>query len=317
MGIKNLFKIIKKYSPNSIKDCTIKSYTNKTLAIDACLMIYKSVFALKHNGYDLKNDDIITTHIHTLLVKILGFMKYQILPIFVFDGESPIIKEQTIAHRKEYRKLMLDKYNEAITHDEKKKYFYRKAGITNKQMDQCKDLIKLFGFPVIECKGEADPVCAYLAKAKMVDAIVTDDMDILLFGGTHILKNFTIDEKKKFQEINLAKMLTQLELSHEQLIELGILLGTDYNTIKGLGTMTAYKKIKEYGNIHTIIENNIVNIDFDYKIISKYFAIKIKLDKTKLNKKKPDYVKIFAYLQNMKFSKEYMSKYITKAMNYQ
>src|SRR5438309_11975475 len=115
MGIKNLMKIIKKYAYQSIKTTKITDYQNKILGIDSNLMIYKVIFAIRKNGYDLKNDEIIVTHIHAILQKLVAFIKYNIIPIFVFDSMYPAIKEQTMKVRKKFREFLEQKYNKSIT----------------------------------------------------------------------------------------------------------------------------------------------------------------------------------------------------------
>lgn len=120
MGIKNLMKIIQKYAPNSIQYTKVDKYENKIIAIDFSLMIYKLIFSIRMNGYDLKNGEIIVTHLHALLLKIKGFAKYSITPIFVLDGMPPKIKEDTLKRRSEFQKFMKMKYYKAVTQDEKK-----------------------------------------------------------------------------------------------------------------------------------------------------------------------------------------------------
>jgi flap endonuclease-1 len=129
MGIKNLMKIIQKYAPNSIKYTKISDYKNKIIAIDGNLMLYKNIFAIRLNGYDLKNDEIVVTHLHSLLLKFQGFVRYNIIPVFVFDGMPPKIKENTMKQRTEFQNFMKMKYYKAVTQDEKKKYYFMKSDI--------------------------------------------------------------------------------------------------------------------------------------------------------------------------------------------
>ena len=164
MGIKNFMKIIQKYSPDAITYNKITHYQNKILAIDANLMIYKMIFAIRKNGYDLKNGEVIVTHLHTTLQKINGFIKYNITPVFVFDGMAPQLKKATLQKRKEFQQYMEQKYYKAVTQDEKKKYYFMKSKITLQEILDVMELIKLFGYQVIEAPEEADSQLAYLIK---------------------------------------------------------------------------------------------------------------------------------------------------------
>ena len=78
MGIKNFFKVVRKYAPSAIKQTNITKYAGKKIGIDANLMLYKLIFAIRKHGYDLKNDGVITTHIHTTLLKLIAFKRYGI-----------------------------------------------------------------------------------------------------------------------------------------------------------------------------------------------------------------------------------------------
>ena len=287
MGIKNLMQIIKRYSPNAIEYHKIHEYKNKVIGIDANLMIYKMIFAIRLNGYDLLNKDIIVTHIHSLLLKLRGLIKYNITPVFVFDGMHPKIKSQVIEQRKEFHNFMQQKYYNAITQDEKKKYYFMKSKITYEEIKECMEIIKMFGFTIVESPEEADSQLAELIKHNKVDYIVTDDMDILIFGGNKILKNFTVSDKKKIQEINLDKIKKETQLDQSQIIDLAILLGCDYcPSVKGVGTIGSYKLMQEYKDLEKVIKRKKVNLSYDYIEARKYFKNPpvIDADKIKINK---------------------------------
>lgn len=287
MGIKNLMQIIKRYSPNAIEYHKIHEYENKVIGIDANLMIYKMIFAIRLNGYDLLNKDIIVTHIHSLLLKLRGLIKYNITPVFVFDGMHPKIKSQVIEQRKEFHNFMQQKYYKAITQDEKKKYYFMKSKITFEEIKECMEIIKMFGFTIVESPEEADSQLAELIKHDKVDYIVTDDMDILVFGGNKILKNFTVSDKKKIQEINLDKIKKEIQLDQSQIIDLAILLGCDYcPSVKGVGTIGSYKLMQEYKDLEKVIKRKKVNLSYDYIEARKYFKNPpvIDADKIKINK---------------------------------
>lgn len=319
MGIKNLMQIIKRYSPQAIEYHKINEYQNKIIGIDANLMIYKMIFAIRLNGYDLMNKDIIVTHIHSLLLKLKGMIKYNITPVFVFDGMHPKIKSQVIEQRKEFQNFMQQKYYKAVTQDEKKKYYFMKSGITYEEIKECMEIIKFFGFTIVESPEEADSQLAELIKHDKIDYIVTDDMDILVFGGNKILKNFTVSDKKKIQEINLDIMKKEVKLNQTQIIDLSILLGCDYcPSVKGVGTIGAYKLMQEYGDLEKIIKHKRVSLTYDYIDARKYFknppvinANKIKInkfDKSNVNKKElKDFLEKHGYKE--KYINDLFSKF--------
>ena len=318
MGIKNLIKVVQKYAPNAITFGNIMNYKGKVLAIDANLMIYKVTYAIRKNGYDLKNNDTIVTHIHGMMQKLVAFNKYNIKPIFVFDSAPHRMKEHTIKDRKKLREKFVQKYDEAITQDEKKKYFYIKSGIKENEINDIIELINVFNYPIIEAAEEADAELAYLTKNKLVDAVVTDDMDILVFGGTLILKNFSIAEKRKIQVISLDKLLKDAKLSQNQLIDIAIILGCDYcSSVHGVGPIRSYQLIKEHGSLSNMIKDNVIELNIDYNEVKNYFKnppinknsindIKVLKEKN-INKRQ-----LKKYLKEKQFKDKYIDSVLTK-----
>lgn len=313
MGIKNLIKVIDKYAPSSIKLTKINKYTNKIIAIDFSLLIYKMIYAIRKQGYDLKNGNIVTTHIHSLLLKIRGFIKYNITPVFVFDGVSPNIKEETLKKREEFHKIMQIKYYKAVTQDEKKKYYFMKSEITYQEIKDCMELIELYGYTIIVAPEEADGQLANLIKNNKVDYIATDDMDILAFGGNKILKNFTVDLKRDIQEINLDKFKKEANLTQNQIIDISIMLGCDYLPgFKCIGPVKSYNLIKKYSYIDNVLKKEGLDITYNYKEAQKYFknppiidSKNIKINKIKINK---DGLKIF--LKKFGYNKKYIDLFL-------
>lgn len=308
MGIKNLIHIINK--TNAIKTKSILDYKNKVLGIDANLMIYKIVYAIRKNGYDIKNNGMIVTHIHGFLRKLVSFKKYNIGAIFVFDGLPPKLKEQTMINRKKIKMALSLKYEKAMSQDEKKRYYYHKSDITSDEIFDVMNLIRIFGFPIIESKNEseADIVLAELSNKGMIDAIVTDDMDILVFGGNHILKNFSIDNKKKFQEISLTTFLSDSQLTLAQLIDIAILIGCDYcDKSKGVGPITAYNLIKEYGSISKLVKNKIIDMPTNYKEVKQLFEHKTnETNKFKYKEMKINFDQLEMFLNERSFKDKYV-----------
>jgi flap endonuclease-1 len=228
MGIKNFIKYVEKNAKNALIYSSIDKYKNKTIGIDTNLLIYQLVYAIRKHGYDIKKGNKIVTHIHALNLKLKAFVRFNIKAIFVFDSGYPDIKRGTLEKRTEIKKKLIEKYKNDKTDKGKRIYYYIKTNITQKEINDCKELIKIFGYPIIDAKEEADSQLAYLYKNKLIDYIVSNDMDILLFGGGKILKNFSIDPKKTIIEINLKVLLKELNMDQTQLIKLGMQLGCDY-----------------------------------------------------------------------------------------
>jgi len=304
MGIKNLLKFLSEY-PEIINNQINNTYYGKKIAIDISILMYQVVIAIRNSGSDLTNDKgEITSHILGLFNKTLGFLERGIIPVYVFDGKPPQLKQKILDVRKQIRKKALEKLSEAQTQSEKIKYLKRSVWISREQTDQCRELLSLMGIPYIDAPEEADSELAYLCKTNMVWAVLTEDMDILTFGSPRIIRNLTSSKKAPI-EIELSKVLNKLKLSHEQFIELCILFGCDYCPsvcdIKGSELYSIYSKhknieltLKELVNLGYQIPEN-----YDYNDAKKYFlnsTHNTKLPKFEL--KKPDYDLLINLLVN-------------------
>jgi flap endonuclease-1 len=248
MGIKCLLKFITEQ--NIIKSINNKNYKNKKVAIDISILIYKIVISIRSSGADYTNQQgCITSHILGLFNKTIDLLHSGIIPIYVFDGKPPSLKNKIIDDRRKSRLKALEKMKIAETNEDKVKYFKKSFSIKKLQWKQCIDLLDMMGIPYILAKEEADSQCAYLAREGFVDAVLTDDMDILTFGSPKIVQNLT-SHKIQTKEIILDDILTKLELTHDQFIDYCILLGCDYCVgLTDVKYNIIYQYFKQYKNI--------------------------------------------------------------------
>jgi flap endonuclease-1 len=196
-----------------------------------------------------------------------------------------------------------DKMENAETEEERIKYLKRTVSISKIQWQQCKDLLTMMGIPFIQAPEEADSQCAYLAKNGFVDAVFTEDMDILTFGSPKIVRNLT-SHKVESTEIVLDDILKNLELNQDQFIDFCILLGSDYSSgITNIKPDVILNYYKKHTNIKDTIEHmkkdniNIPN-DFNYEETKNYFLnptiLEVSNETFKL--KKPDNIKLLKNL---------------------
>lgn len=303
MGIKNLLKFLSNYS-QVIKEKNPKDFYGKKIAIDISILMYQVVIAIRTTGSDLTNDKgEVTSHILGLFNKTVSFLEKGIIPVYVFDGKPPHLKQKILETRKLIRKKAIEKLSDAQNEKDKIKYLKRSVWISKVQMDQCRELLTLMGIPYIDAPEEADSELSYLCKENLVYAVLTEDMDILTFGSPRIIRNLT-SSKKIPLEIELDKVLKQLNFTYEQFIELCILFGCDYcpniNDVK-------YNVMFESYNKHKNIEATLVELKsqgfiipekFDYYDAKQYFynSTHIPVEKVQLTIKKPESDKIIDLL---------------------
>lgn len=238
MGIKNLNKVLEKYAPEAIIKIKNKDLENKIIAIDTSLVMHQILVA-------------IDSHIFAIISKTLSYLKKKIIPVFVFDGIPPELKDLTLDKRKKTKAAVELKIISA-TEEEMEKLKKRTISFSRKQADECKEILKLMGIPFIEAPSEADAQCAYLSKEGIVDYVLSEDMDLLTFGTKKLIRGLT-NNKTCIYDLNI--ILEKLELSQSEFIDMCILLGCDYsNTIEGIGMVKAFQFIKKYKTIEEIIK---------------------------------------------------------------
>jgi len=282
MGVKKLYDVIRDKSPESITIHNINDFKNSTLLIDGVHMIYKNVMAIRKNGYDIMNGNKNITHIHSMMNKLKKFKQLKITPIFVFDGKPPSLKFKTLKERERIQKIMQSKYLQAKTKEQKKKYYYLKSDITQSEIDESIKLIQLFGYCTLFAEEEADQLLASLSKNPKIDAIVTDDMDILVFGGKNILKDFSVDPTRKFYKIDLETFKKDSGFNQDKLIVLALLLGTDYSVnVPNVGPKKAPDLVKKYKTIDQLYKAGILttksmkdNFVSSFNIFKKTYLVK-------------------------------------------
>jgi len=139
------------------------------------------------------------------------------------------------------------------------------------------------GIPWVQAPSEGEAQAAYMTRTGDVWASASQDYDSLLFGSLRLVRNLTITGKKflrkkpryyrlKPELIKLDETLRELDLTREQLVDMCILMGTDYNEgVKGIGPVKAHKLIKKYGNLERVLEGESISIDADINAIRNIF----------------------------------------------
>lgn len=268
MGIKGLPKLINDIAGESaIRSYKFSRFKGLKTGVDASLMIHQIVIAVRGNGKDMRNNKgELTSHLYGIFYKVLSFLENDMIPIFVFDGKAPDIKNRTMEIRRE-RKMRASKKLETLTDSEDEEYiknFKQTYSITKENMEEAHKLLDLMGIPYIIAPEEADVVLAWLAARcdsdgkRYVKGVCSDDSDILALGASYLFKDMlkNMGKNKPITVISLKRTLVKMNLTMNQFINLCSLLGTDYcESIRGIGPKTAYKLIRKYSTIEKILKS--------------------------------------------------------------
>lgn len=268
MGIKKLSKfllshqIVNKYESFDTfvsQNPTLLQNNYIRICIDASLYIHKYIHSYNDIVFGFMN-------------QILRLLSTRIMPVYVFDGKPPIEKAEILKSRLDRKIKINDKIktiesilnNMTSSLDEKDTI---KTDLTNKMnklkrqvsnvnkndIENLKTILDLIGIPYICAKGEADIICAELTKLNIVSACLSDDMDLLPYGCTKLLRLI----EGNIYEYDLKKILTTLNLTYEQFVEMCIIIGCDYIKNLKLNPEIAYENIKKYNNIEAMPNSQI------------------------------------------------------------
>jgi flap endonuclease-1 len=249
----------------------LEDLSGKTIAIDAYNAIYQFLSGIRQpDGTPLKDSTgKITSHLSGLFYRTGNLVERGLKPVYIFDGESPALKATEIERRKQIKVQAVAEYEKAAAlGDTAKMRKYAQAATTMKDymVDDSIKLLELMGLPWVKAPGEGEAQAAYMTKQGDADYCASQDYDSLLFGAPKLLRNVTISGRRKLPGKNiyveitpevaeLSKTLSFCKLNYEQIIDVGILIGTDFNPdgVKGLGPKTALKLIKEHGTLEAAL----------------------------------------------------------------
>ena len=313
------------------KEISFEYLRNKIVAVDAFNCLYQFLASIRGaDGTPLKDSNgNITSHLQGLFSRSLNLMAKGIKLVYVFDGEPPELKYGEIEGRIERKEGAVKKYKEAVdSEDIENMYKYSKQSLrlTKEMIMEAKELVEALGLPCIQAPSEADYQMAYMCKEKDVDFIASTDYDGLLLGAPKLVRNLTLSQKRKvpggkyvttfLELITLSDILKELDLGQDQLIALGILVGTDYNPtgVKGIGPKKALALVKKHKNAESIFAE--VKPDFDWKIIFELFKHNEVLEKYRLEWKGLDIARIKEILiEKHEFNEERINSLIEKYKN--
>jgi flap endonuclease-1 len=276
------------------KEIEIESLKGKTLCVDAFNSLYQFLSSVRQmDGTPLMDSKKrVTSHLSGILYRNVALLEQGIKLVYVFDGKAPELKAKTHKKRKESRDIAKEKYEEAKQEEDimrMKRYSSQLLRLDNDMIKESKELLYAMGIAVIQAPSEGEAQAAYLAKHKDVYAAASQDYDSLLFGAPLLIQNLTLARKRKtlsgYKEIKpelikLKNVLDRLEIDLDQLICLGILVGTDYNPkgIPGIGQKKALQIVQKFEKpilIFKEVEEKIKELpeedQFDWKEIFELF----------------------------------------------
>ena len=279
----------------SRKELNISDLKGKIVCVDAFNTLYQFLSTIRQiDGTPLMdNKKRITSHLSGVFYRNINLISEGIKLIYAFDGKAPELKAKIYKKRESGRSIAKERYEEAKQKEDfiaMKRYSSQLSRLNEEMIKESKELLEAMGVAVVQAPGEGEAEAAYLSKIKQeIYATVSQDYDSLLFGAPRLIQNLTLARRRKTftgwvetkpELIELERVLNYLEINLDQLICLGILVGTDYNPkgIPGIGQKKALQIVQKYKLpvlIFKNVEEQIMSLNeedrFDWQEIFKLF----------------------------------------------
>lgn len=320
------------------KELEISDLNGKTVCVDAFNILYQFLSTIRQvDGTPLMdNKKRVTSHLSGIFYRNINLLSEGMKLVYVFDGKPPELKAKTHFNREAGRDIAKERYERAKQQEDisgMRRYGSQLIRLEDEMIEESKELLEAMGLAVVQAPGEGEAEAAYLSRKKEVYAAVSQDYDSLLFGAKALIQNLTMARKRrtlsgwveiKPEIIELQRVFNLLEINLDQLICLGILVGTDYNPkgIPGIGQKRALDIVRRYRQpvlIFKSVEEQILNLSeedrFNWQEIFELFHKPNVIDSEfkfgKINEEKIKEILV----ERHDFSEERVNKQLDKLRN--
>lgn len=315
------------------KEVSFKDLRDRIIVIDGHNVLHQFLSIIRQrDGSPLKNSKgEVTSHLSGLFYRTANMVKSKIRPVYVFDGAPHPLKREILEERKDRRDKAEKEWKEALEKGDLKKAKQKAmqtSRVTDKIVDQSKELLSALGIPYIQAPSEGEAQASYIVKKKKGFAVGSQDFDCLLVSAPVLVRNLTSSNRRKLpgkqayvkvspKQLRLKPNLRSLGVTRKQLVDMAILIGTDFNEgIKGIGPKKSLKLIKKNGNVENAIatmgDTNAPTFDEIKKIRKLFLDPKVTDDYT-LNWSVPDEEKVMDILcDKHQFSRKRVKKTLDK-----
>jgi flap endonuclease-1 len=207
----------------------------------------------------------VTSHLSGLFFRTTRLIAdHQLKLAFVFDGAPPPQKARELERRRATKARFEQEREEAIARGDLEQA-YAKATMTSRltreMVAEARELLRLLGLPAIQAPSEGEAQAAHMATSGRVWTAASKDYDTLLFGATRLLRFLGVGGKEFLPSqgafrplipeiLELDRHLAEWQITREGLIDLALLVGTDFNHgVDGIGPKKALKLVQQHGRI--------------------------------------------------------------------
>ena len=250
---------------------SIEELSGQRIAIDGYNVLYQFLTSIRQADGSLLSDSEgrVTSHLSGILFRFSNLVENGLRICIVFDGKPPLLKRDVLEERRQ-RKIKAQIEWEAAIEAGDMETARTKAQQTtrldSKMIEESKKLLDFLGIPWIQAPSEGEAQVAHLLSTGKVDYGASQDFDTVLFGASKLVRNLTLSGRRKLPKqqkwvevspeiIEVEKSFEVLELTREQLVDVAILMGTDFNNgIDGIGPKKGLKLLQECSNAEKALE---------------------------------------------------------------
>jgi len=225
----------------------------KKLVIDGCNLLFKYINKIRRDDqllYSSNGEPV--SHIIGFFYFCINLLERRVRPIFVFDGYPPKEKREKSPEKINRLVKMWQIYDKERI--QRKILFQDSLFLYDKFISDVQGFIRLMGLPVVRGLSEGEGQGARLVREGKAYGMISRDLDSLLFGCPRTFRDVYFKQDSNLCTlIDLKSHLERWQITREQLIDVAMLIGTDYNPgIKGIGPKKGLKLVLKYGCLEDI-----------------------------------------------------------------
>lgn len=259
----------------------------RSVAIDAFNTLYQFLSMIRQpDGTPLMDrDGRVTSHLSGLFHRTAALLELGIRPAYVFDGKPPELKRKTIEERMQAKAHAEEEWKRALEEGDLKRALSKATRTAKLDSDMIEDTLSLLdamGVPWIRAPSEGEAQMGHMARKGDVWAGASQDFDAILFGTPTLVRNLTLAGKRRLpggkqvdvtpEVVTLSDVLARLEVTREQLVDMAILIGTDFNEgVRGVGPKKALAAIRKYGRLEDVPKDGKLSVPEEFAEVRRIF----------------------------------------------
>jgi flap endonuclease-1 len=236
----------------------------RTLAVDGYNAAYQFLATIRQRDGQLFSDPEghVTSHLMGAFYRTTSLLEEGVLPVWVFDGKPPERKAGTIRQRIAAKEKAETQYQEALAAGDletARRKAAQTSRLTRPMVEELVALLSAMGVPTVQAPGEGEAQAAVMSAKGTVWASASEDYDTLLFGAPRLVRGLAARGRSGSspgaQFIDRSELLAHLGIDGDELIALGIIVGTDFNDgVRGFGPKKALKAVQEHLGFRATME---------------------------------------------------------------